>query len=70
MNRSMPSTGANPRLSNRKRAFDKKLDKLAKISILTSGGRRRKKYVTKIETATYRDLIIAVAADLQANRNR
>lgn len=70
MNRSMPSTGTNPRLANAQRAFDKRLDNLAKLTIETPSGRRRKKYITKVETAVYRDLIITVAQELQSRRNR
>lgn len=69
MNRSMPSTGINPRIANEYRAFNKRLDNMAKLTIKTPGGRRRKKYITKVETANYRHLIILVAQDLQNRRN-
>ncbi len=70
MNRSMPSTGSNPRFANQQRAFDKHLNKLSKITLVTPAGRRRKKYITKMETAAYRDLIIAVAQELQQRRSK
>jgi hypothetical protein len=41
------------------------LDRLAVLRIRTPRGRRRKKYLTKVETARYKDLIVAVARDLQ-----
>lgn len=68
MNRAMPSKGVSPRLANAQRAFDKRLDKLAKITLDTPLGRRRKKYIMKVETAVYRDLIISVAHELQQRR--
>ncbi|QOT19650.1 hypothetical protein [Paenarthrobacter sp. YJN-5] len=69
MNSRLPSTGGNPMLDNRRRLQERKLDRLAVIRVRTPRGRRRKKYITKVETARYKDLIIAVALELR-NRNQ
>lgn len=57
--RGLPSAGGNP-------VRDRKLNRLAVIRIRTPRGRRRKKYLTTVETARFKDLIIAVARDLAA----
>jgi hypothetical protein len=38
------------------------------MRVHTPGGRRRKKYLTKVEGGRLRQLVIAVANDLQAKR--
>lgn len=55
-------------LDHRWRLQERKLDRLAAIRVRTPRGRRRKNYISEIETARYRELIIAVARDLR-NRN-
>lgn len=64
--RGLPSAGGNPVRDNFRRHQDRKLNRLAVIRIRTPRGRRRKKYLTTVETARFKDLIIAVARDLAA----
>lgn len=63
--RRLPTAGGNPARDNFRRLQNRKLDRLAVLRIRTPRGRRRKKYLTKVETARYKDLIVAVARDLQ-----
>jgi hypothetical protein len=65
--KTIPSPGGSPARDNFRRLQNRKLDRLAVLRIRTPRGRRRKKYLTKVETARYTDLIVAVARDL---RNR
>lgn len=65
--KTVPSPGGNPARDNFQRLQNRKLDRLAVLRIRTPRGRRRKKYLTKVETARFKDLIVAVARDL---RNR
>lgn len=67
MNSHLPSPGGNPVLHNRRRASDKALSRTMRgwMRLQTPGGRRRKKYVMKVEGARLRELVIAVANELQ-----
>lgn len=70
MNRSLPSTGMAPAGHNARRASNKALDRTMKgwFRIHTPGGRRRKKYLTKVEGGRLRALVVAVANDLHTRR--
>ncbi|GAA4033585.1 hypothetical protein GCM10023063_16660 [Arthrobacter methylotrophus] len=63
--KTIPSIGGDPVRDNFRRHQERKLDRLAVLRIRTPRGRRRKKYLTKVETARFKDLIIAVARDLR-----
>lgn len=71
MNRSLPSPGAPPAVNNARRASQKALDRTMKgwMKVRTRGGRRRKKYLMKVEGARLRKLVIAVARDLSTRRS-
>lgn len=71
MNRSVPSSGSAPSVHNRRRAKEKSLDRVmnGRMRVHTPGGRRRKKYLMKVEGARLRKLVVAVANDLQAKRH-
>ena len=62
--KAIPSPGGNPSRDNFRRHQTRKLERLAVIRIRTPRGRRRKKHLTKVETARFKDLILAVASDL------
>ncbi|MCC3292870.1 hypothetical protein [Arthrobacter sp. zg-Y1110] len=66
MNRSMPSSGTSPHLANLKRLDERALRRVAKLTLSTPGGRRRKKAILSAELPRYRELIRLVAVDLAA----
>jgi hypothetical protein len=66
--RRLPTAGGDPARDNFRRHQERKLERLAVIHIRTPRGRRRKKHLTKIETARFKDLIVAVARDLRARQ--
>jgi hypothetical protein len=70
MNRNLPTTGLEPSVNNARRASKKALDRTLKgwMKVHTPGGRRRKKYITKVEGGRLRALVVAVANDLYARR--
>ncbi|ACL42327.1 hypothetical protein Achl_4376 (plasmid) [Pseudarthrobacter chlorophenolicus A6] len=68
--KTIPSSGGNPLRDNARRFQERKLNRLAVLRVSTPRGRRRKKYITKVETATYKELIIAVARELQKRDRR
>lgn len=63
----LPTAGGNPSSHNRRRAWEKALDRAMKgfMRVQTPSGRRRKKHITKVEGANLRALVAAVAKDLQ-----
>lgn len=67
MNRNMPSKGTSPAANNRARAAAKALDRTMHgwMKVRTPSGRRRKKYITKVEGARLRELVVAVAHELR-----
>jgi hypothetical protein len=67
MKSGLPSSGGNPELDNDRRASDKALSRTMRgwMRLKTPGGRRRKKDVMKVEGARLRELVIAVANELQ-----
>jgi hypothetical protein len=70
MNRNLPSTGLPPAVNNDRRASKKALDRTMKgwMKVRTPGGRRRKKYITKVEGGRLRELVVSVANELHARR--
>lgn len=71
MNRNLPSRGMAPTVNNHRRASKKALDRTMRgwMKVRTPGGRRRKKYLTKVEGGRLRALVVAVANDLHARRS-
>lgn len=63
---SLPTLGGTPAVDNRRRLYDRRLDLLvaSNLRIRTPRGRRRKKHLTIIESANFKNLIVAVSRDL------
>jgi hypothetical protein len=68
--KTIPSTGGSPAEHNRYRASEKALDRVMEgfMRVETPSGWRRKKHIMKVEGARLRELVVAVARDLQAKR--